>query len=155
MKLRALSPTLLLTLLFGGLLGAALPASPLWFAIPPLLVAFLAVMVAGRSDRGFLLLCTGELLVAASGAGIPWSILPLQCLLVAVILAEPGLFTTGGDLLWFGVYSLAACGALGLVILARNILLSTVIAVVLFSCVYLGLALGEHEQQRALSGGSP
>ena len=155
MKDRALS--LPLALLFGVLLGAALPASPLWFAIPPLFVAFIALLAAGERirDREFLVLCTGELLVAAAGTGLPWSVLPLQCVLVAVILAELGLFSTVRDLLWFGAYSLLACGALALVLLTGNVLLAGLIAAVIFGSIYLGFRVGEHEQERILAGGSP
>jgi hypothetical protein len=59
------------------------------------------------------------------------------------------------DLLWFGAYSLAACGAFALVLLTRHVLLSGLVAAVVFGCIYLGLTVGEHEQQRVLAGGSP
>ena len=155
MKARSLS--LPLALLFGVLLGAALPATPLWFAIPPLFVAFIALAAAGERvrDHGFLVLCTGELLVAAAGTGLPWSVLPLQCVLVAVILAELGLFSTVQDLLWFAAYALTACGAFALVLLTGNVLLSGLIALVFFGCMYLGIRVGEHEQERVLAGVSP
>jgi hypothetical protein len=148
---------LALVLLFGVLVAAALPVSPLWYLIPPLFAAFLAVLAAGRraGDPGFLALCTGELLVATAGAGVPGIVLPLQCLLVGIVLAELHLLGGTGDLSWFGAYTLAACACLALVLFLHNILVSGLIAVGIFACIYLGLTVGEHEQRRVLSGGLP
>jgi hypothetical protein len=147
----------MLVLIFGGLLGAALPASPLWYLIPPLFIVFLAVMAAGRrvGDRGFLVLATGELLVAAAGTGLPWIVLPLQCLLVGVVLAELRLFTCPGDILRFGVFTLGAGACLALLLLTRNVLLSGCITVGLFFCIYVGLTVTEHEHRRVLAGSHP
>jgi hypothetical protein len=149
--------SLLPVLLFGGILGAVLPASPLWFLVPPLFIAFLAVLVFGRrrGDHEFPALCIGELLVALAGAGLPWSALPIQCLLVGVILAELGLLGSLRDLLQFGAYAGLACASLALVLLPRNLLVSGLVAAGLFLVLYLGLAVGEHEERRALSGGAP
>lgn len=147
---------LLLVLLFGGLLGAALPFSPLWYLTPPLFIAFLAMMVAGRRvrDHEFLVLCTGELLVVVSGAGLLWSVLPIQCLLTGVILAEAQLLPGGKDVAWFGVYTLGASASLALILGVRNVLISGIIAGGFLLCIFLGLKVREHEQQRVLAGGS-
>ena len=155
MRERGLS--LLPVLLFGSILAAALPASPLWFLVPPLFIAFLAVLVFGRrvGEHEFLVLCIGELLVAVAGIGLPWSALPLQCLLVGVILAELDLLVSPRDLLLFGVFTLAACAALALLFFTRNLLVAGLVAAGLFLSLFLGLTVREHEQQRALSGGAP
>ncbi|MGA2933744.1 MAG: hypothetical protein ABSD81_01145 [Methanomicrobiales archaeon] len=147
---------LLLVLLFGGLLGAALPVSPLWYLIPPLFIAFLAVMVAGRrvGDPEFLVLCIGELLVVVSGTGLSLSILPLQCLLIGVILAELHLLAGRKDVAWFGVYTLGASASLALILGIRNVLVSGIITGVFLLCIFFGLTVREHEQQRVLAGGS-
>jgi hypothetical protein len=149
--------SMLPVLFFGGLLGAALPVSPLWYLMPPLFIAFLAVLVAGRKAEGheFLVLCIGELLVAAAGTGFFWSVLPLQCLLLGVMFSEQHLLATARDLLWYGVFTVGACASLALVLVTRNVLASGFIAVGLFLAVHLALAVGEHEQRKVLSGGAP
>jgi hypothetical protein len=148
---------LVLVLLFGGLLGAALPVSPIWYLIPLLIVAFLAMMAAGKKvrEREFLVLSLGELLVAAAGTGVPWSVLPLQVLLAGIFLAELQLLPSRSDAAWFGVFILGAAASFALILGTRNILLSCVVAGGVLLCILLGLKVREHEQLRVLAGGSP